>query len=298
MERGSRRRGRPTAGFCGTWCSLSGGGGARRDDPSRSEQVGSSCGIARRRGRHWGADVPTTHPRIAGAPGRRAARRHSWAVATPPRSKRSTTAITPRCSRSAATARQPRGRRGRPAADLPARPSRAEKGAPPAARRAWLFAIARNRCLTLIAARRDDRSRRAARVGLRRPRRERPAPRRPARARLPTSARLPDDQRAALVLSELGDLSTPRSRAVIGCPRRRSRRSHSRRARRWSRPRRPRTPCAEIRGLLERATGGVLRRASSAGTCGRARLRRLPPRGRAAAAAGSRSSCRSRRPPA
>ena len=51
--------------------------------------------------------------------------------------------------------RQPRGRRGRAAADVPARPPRA--AVPPATGRVrpWLFAIARNRCRTLIAARRD-----------------------------------------------------------------------------------------------------------------------------------------------
>ena len=44
--------------------------------------------------------------------------------------------------------------------------------------------------------------------------------------------RLPDDQRAALVLAELGDFSHPTSRASSAARRRRSRRSSSRRGRR------------------------------------------------------------------
>ena len=83
--------------------------------------------------------------------------------------------------------------------------------------RPWLFAIARNRCLTLIAARRDaaipvedvepsfdglaeDVQRRAD-----------------LRELVTDLGRLPEDQRGALVLAELGDFSHPEIARVIGC---------------------------------------------------------------------------------
>ena len=47
-----------------------------------------------------------------------------------------------------------RGRRGRAPADLPARPRGAAPGTAPDTVRPWLFAIARNRCKTILAARR------------------------------------------------------------------------------------------------------------------------------------------------
>ena len=74
-------------------------------------------------------------------------------------------------------------------------------------------------------------------------------------------ARLPDDQRGALVLAELGDFSHDEIARVIGCPaakvkalvfQARTTLVADRDARR--------TPCEEIRTLLETARGGVLRR--------------------------------------
>jgi RNA polymerase sigma factor (sigma-70 family) len=84
--------------------------------------------------------------------------------------------------------------------------------------RAWLFAIARNRCLTLLVARRERRTDELADVpdtdGLV----EQVARRDELRDLLSDLARLPDDQRAALVLAELGDLSQARIGDVLGVP--------------------------------------------------------------------------------
>ena len=91
---------------------------------------------------------------------------------------------------------------------------------------------ARNRCLTLLSARRDaavpiedvelsfdglssDVERRAD-----------------LRELVSHLSQLPDDQRGALVLAELGDFSHPEIAQVIGCSPQRSRRWSSRRGRR------------------------------------------------------------------
>ena len=129
--------------------------------------------------------------------------------------------------------------------------------------RPWLFAIARNRCLTLIAARREaalpaddlepsfdglaaDVQRRAD-----------------LRELVTDLARLPDDQREALVLAELGDFSHTDIAHVVGCApekvkalvfQARTTLIADRDARR--------TPCDEIRTLLDSARGGLLRRGS------------------------------------
>ena len=87
---------------------------------------------------------------------------------------------------------------------------------PPDDLRPWLFTIARNRCLTLLAARR------AGRRG-RRPAREHASglgeevqARADLRAVVADVERLPDEQRAALVLAELADLSHDQIGEVIG----------------------------------------------------------------------------------
>ena len=137
------------------------------------------------------------------------------------------------------------------------------KGRPPAAVRAWLFAIARNRCLTLIAARRD------APVPVEQPESgsddlaENVRRRAELRELVTDLRRLPDDQRAALVLSELGDLSHAEIGAVIGCPPKKVKALafQAREALIADRDARC-IPCGEIRGILETATGSVLRRAS------------------------------------
>ena len=127
--------------------------------------------------------------------------------------------------------------------------------------RPWLYAIARNRCLTMIAARReaavpaDDLEPAfdglAAEV-------ERRADLRELVADL---GRLPDDQRAALVLAELGDLGHGDIARVIGCPPAKVKALvfQARTALIAERDAR-RTPCDEIRAQLETARAGVLRR--------------------------------------
>ena len=74
-------------------------------------------------------------------------------------------------------------------------------------------------------------------------------------------ARLPDDQRGALVLAELGDFSHPEIAQVIGCAPAKVKALvfQARTALIADRDAR-RTPCDEIRTLLETARGGVLRR--------------------------------------
>jgi RNA polymerase sigma factor (sigma-70 family) len=136
-------------------------------------------------------------------------------------------------------------------------------GRPPDALRPWLFAIARNRCRTMLAARReaavqvdeleigfdglaDDVRRRAD-----------------LRELVADLGRLPDDQREALVLFELGDLSHAEIAATIGCPTGKVKALvfQARTALIAERDARG-TPCEEIRDQLEVARGGVLRRGS------------------------------------
>jgi RNA polymerase sigma factor (sigma-70 family) len=136
-------------------------------------------------------------------------------------------------------------------------------GRRPDAVRPWLFAIARNRCRTMLAARReaavpvdelelgfdglaDDVRRRAE-----------------LRELVADLGRLPDDQREALVLFELGDLSHTEIAATIGCPPSKVKGLvfQARTALIAERDARG-TPCEEIRDQLEVARGGVLRRGS------------------------------------
>jgi RNA polymerase sigma factor (sigma-70 family) len=136
-------------------------------------------------------------------------------------------------------------------------------GRPPDAVRPWLFAIARNRCRTMLAARRDattpvdeidlgfdglaDDVRRRADL----------------RELVADLGRLPDDQREALVLFELGDLSHAEIAATIGCPTGKVKALvfQARTALIAERDARG-TPCEDIRDQLEVARGGVLRRGS------------------------------------
>jgi RNA polymerase sigma factor (sigma-70 family) len=125
--------------------------------------------------------------------------------------------------------------------------------------RPWLYAIARNRCFTVLRARRERveehhepaTERLSAEV-------ER---RWELRALLGDVAALPDDQRAALVLAELGDLSHDEIGAALGCPRgkvkalvfqARSSLIASRDAREAS--------CSDVQEQLASLRGGALRR--------------------------------------
>ena len=136
----------------------------------------------------------------------------------------------------------------------------AERRAPDRVR-PWLFAIARNRCLTLLAARREA----ATSIDAVEPsfdglscEVERRAD---LRELLSDLARLPDDQRGALVLAELGDFSHPEIARVIGCSPAKVKALvfQARTALIADRDARHK-PCEEIRTLLETARGGVLRR--------------------------------------
>jgi len=123
----------------------------------------------------------------------------------------------------------------------------------------WLYTIARNRCLSVLRARREQPAEldEIATVGLT----EAVQQRDDLKRMLADMRRLPDEQRAALVLSELGDLSHAEIAGVIGCGTQkvkslvfqaRSSLIESREARE--------VPCREIREQLSSLRGGALRR--------------------------------------
>ena len=123
----------------------------------------------------------------------------------------------------------------------------------------WLYTIARNRCLSILRARREQPTAmdEVPTAGLA----DEVQQRSDLRDLLDDLRRLPVDQRAALVLSEVGALSHSEVGAVIGCEvakvkslvfQARSSLIESRRARE--------IPCSDIREQLATATGGALRR--------------------------------------
>jgi RNA polymerase sigma factor (sigma-70 family) len=124
----------------------------------------------------------------------------------------------------------------------------------------WLFTIARNRCRSTLRARREH-----ANVDLAEPATEGLAAdvqrREDLRELLGDIARLPEDQRAALVLAELGSLGHEQIGEVVGCSRAkvkalvfqaRSSLATSREARA--------TSCQDVREQLAVLRGGALRR--------------------------------------
>ena len=126
--------------------------------------------------------------------------------------------------------------------------------------RAWIYTIARNRCLSILRARREQPSEELDRVstdGLG----DEVQHRAELRELLADMQELPDDQRTALILSELGDLSHAEVAEVIECEvakvkslvfQARSGLMERRQARE--------TPCEEIREQLATLRGGSLRR--------------------------------------
>jgi RNA polymerase sigma factor (sigma-70 family) len=126
--------------------------------------------------------------------------------------------------------------------------------------KAWLFTIARNRCLSILRARREQPSENLERIstaGLA----EEVEHRADLKELLGDMQELPEDQRTALILSELGDLSHAEVAEVIDCEvakvkslvfQARSGLLERREARE--------TPCEEIREQLATLRGGSLRR--------------------------------------
>ena len=126
--------------------------------------------------------------------------------------------------------------------------------------KAWIFTIARNRCLSILRARREqptEHVEQVSTVGLG----EEVQHRADLKELLADMHELPEDQRAALILSELGDLSHAEVAEVIDCEaakvkslvfQARSGLMERREARE--------TPCHEIREQLSTLRGGSLRR--------------------------------------
>ena len=124
----------------------------------------------------------------------------------------------------------------------------------------WLYTIARNRCLTMLRARRvhaNEEIEISSGAGLS----EEVEKREDLRALLTDLEALPEEQRSALVLSEVGDLGHDEISEALGCETKkvkalifqaRSALIEDRRARDM--------PCAEIREQLATASAGELRR--------------------------------------
>jgi RNA polymerase sigma factor (sigma-70 family) len=137
------------------------------------------------------------------------------------------------------------------------------QAAQPIELRPWLYGIARHRCLVAMRGRRErpigvvsDPGRSydlTADVGVRAD----------VRALLADVAQLPKEQRAALVLAELGDLSHEEIACVLACPRTKVKALvfQARASLNAAREARE-TPCAEIRELLTTLRGPALMRAT------------------------------------
>jgi RNA polymerase sigma factor (sigma-70 family) len=130
----------------------------------------------------------------------------------------------------------------------------------PLAPRPWLFAIARNRCLAALRARRERLVEvlpepASEHLGTEVIRREE------LRRVLADVARLPDDQRAALVLSELGDVSHEDIARILACQQTKVKALVFQARASLAATREARdTPCAEIREQLATLRGAALRR--------------------------------------
>jgi RNA polymerase sigma factor (sigma-70 family) len=126
--------------------------------------------------------------------------------------------------------------------------------------KAWLYTIARNRCVSILRARREQPTEEVLEVSTDNLLHD-IQHRDDIRALLGDIAKLPDDQREALVLAEVGDLSHSDISEVLGCEasKVKSLVFQARTAlidRRTARE----TPCAQIREQLATLRGGALRR--------------------------------------
>ena len=128
--------------------------------------------------------------------------------------------------------------------------------------KAWLYTIARNRCLSMLRARREQVSNDDIEIASDRFEHDLQQ-REELRALVADVAKLPDEQREALVLAEVGDLSHEDISAIIGCEasKVKSLVFQARSAlidRRIARD----TPCEEVREQIATLRGGALRRSS------------------------------------
>ena len=127
--------------------------------------------------------------------------------------------------------------------------------------RPWLFAIARNRCRSIYAARKDsvaaDQHAEPVTDGLAADLEQRAD----LRALLADISQLPEDQRSALVLAELADMPHTEIAAVIGVPATKVKALvHQARTHLLAEREARETPCEQIREQLANARGGELRR--------------------------------------
>ena len=123
----------------------------------------------------------------------------------------------------------------------------------------WLYAIARNRCVSVLRSRRDhvslDTDIATATLA------EHVERRAELRELLADLAELPDEQRAALLLAELGDFSHTQVAAVLGChPSKVKALVFRARGALIQRREARDTPCEEVREQLATLHGGSLRR--------------------------------------
>ena len=131
---------------------------------------------------------------------------------------------------------------------------------PPRHLRAWLYASARNRCLDVLRTRRELPAELApaSTAGLS----EEVERRSDLRELVDDIGRLPEDQRAALVMSEINELEHAEVAEVLGCPRDKVRALVYQARSALSGWREARAlPCREVRQELAIARGGALRRA-------------------------------------
>jgi RNA polymerase sigma factor (sigma-70 family) len=131
---------------------------------------------------------------------------------------------------------------------------------PPRNLRAWLYASARNRCLDVLRTRRELPAgvAPASTVGLS----EEVERRSDLRELVDDIRRLPEDQRAALVMSEIDELEHAEVAEVLGCPREKVRALVYQARSSLSGWREARAlPCRDVRQELAVARGGALRRA-------------------------------------